>query len=118
LIGSRVYLENKGDCIVEKIPVVSPAEIHRYAVEKGWWDNDRPVPELLCLIHSEISEALEGYRERIPEGEKGNLGEELADAVIRIWDMCDALGIDIINEIEKKHLFNLTRPYRHGNKRC
>lgn len=72
----------------------------------------------LCLIHAEISEALEGYRQNIPYEEKGSLPEELADAVIRIWDMCEYLGIDIASEVNKKHLFNKSRPYRHGNKKC
>lgn len=98
--------------------IVTPKEVHELAKEKGWWDNERKVPELLCLVHSEISEALEGYRNNIPDGEKGCLAEELADAVIRIWDMSEALGIDIAKEVNKKHEFNLTRPYRHGNKRC
>jgi NTP pyrophosphatase (non-canonical NTP hydrolase) len=103
---------------MKKVEIISPEEIHAYAKEKGWWDKDRPIPELLCLIHSEISEGLEGYRMNIPEGEKGCLSEELADAVIRIWDMCGALGIDIVGAVEKKHEYNLTRSYRHGNKRC
>jgi|ADurb_Ile_03_Slu_FD_contig_71_934200_length_4129_multi_2_in_0_out_0_7 NTP pyrophosphatase (non-canonical NTP hydrolase) len=98
--------------------IVSPKEVHDYAKEKGWWEHDRPVPELLCLIHSEISEALEAYRNNIPEGEKGCISEELADAVIRIWDMAEYLGIDIAEAVNKKHEYNLTRPYRHGNKKC
>lgn len=100
--------------------IVTPKEVHDLAIEKGWYDNStkREVPELLCLIHAEISEALEGYRQNIPYNEKGSLPEELADTVIRIWDMCEYLGIDIVKEINKKHEFNKTRPYRHGNKKC
>jgi NTP pyrophosphatase (non-canonical NTP hydrolase) len=103
---------------MKKIEIVSPEEIHSLAVEKGWWDQDRPIPELLCLLHSEISEALEAYRNKIPEGESGCLSEELSDLVIRIWDMCGALGIDISESVEKKHKYNMTRPYRHGGKTC
>jgi len=100
--------------------IVTPKEVHDLSIEKGWYDKTtkREVPELLCLIHSEISEALEAYRHDIPSTEKGNLGEELADAVIRIWDMCEHLKIDIVEEVNKKHEFNKTRPYRHGNKKC
>ncbi len=97
---------------------VGPEDVHKLAIEKGWYNFDRPIPELLCLIHAEISEALEGYRNNIQKGEKGWLGEELADAVIRIWDMCEFLGINIQDEINKKHEINKTRPYRHGNKKC
>lgn len=38
------------------------AEIHRNAVEHGWWEEDRSVYEVLALIHSEWSEALEEAR--------------------------------------------------------
>lgn len=98
--------------------IVTPEEVHKNAIEKGWWDKPIPIPELLCLIHSEVSEALEGYRNHKEEGEKGCLSEELADVVIRIWDMSEALGIDIAEAVNKKHKYNLTRLYRHGNKRC
>lgn len=100
--------------------IVNPSEVHKIAKEKGWYDNTtkREVPELLCLIHSEISEALEGYRKNLKEGEKGWIGEELADAVIRIWDMAEYLGIDIADEVNKKHEINKNRPYRHGGKKC
>ncbi len=85
-------------------------EIHALAVEKGWWEEERPIPELLCLIHSEVSEALEAYRERNHAG----VAEELADVVIRCLDMADGLHIDLEEEIACKHEFNKTRPYRHG----
>lgn len=98
--------------------IVTPKDVHQVAKDHGWWEQDRQVPELLCLIHSEISEALEGYRNNIPEGEKGCLSEELADAVIRIWDMCEYLGIDIAKAVNTKHWKNVERSYRHGNKRC
>jgi len=98
--------------------IITPKEIHQCAVDKGWWEEYRPVPELLCLLHSEVSEALEAYRNYIPEGEKGCLSEELADVVIRIWDMCEYFHIDIAEAVNKKYEVNLTRPYRHGGKRC
>ena len=98
--------------------VVSPLEIHELAIRKGWWNKRREVPELLCLIHSEVSEALEAYRNHIPEGEKGCLSEELADAVIRIFDMAEAMDIDIVKAVEKKHEYNKTREFRHGGKEC
>jgi len=92
-------------------------EIHKYAIDKGWWNEPRPIPELLCLMHSEISESLEAYRAGFPDT-WDNFKEELADLVIRVMDTCEALDIDLEKEINKKHQHNLTRPYRHGGKKC
>ncbi len=89
-------------------------EIHQCAKDHGWWETERNFPEMLCLIHSEISEALEGYI----KGDDENIKEELADAVIRILDLCEHMGFDLELEISKKHTYNLTRPYRHGGKKC
>ena len=88
--------------------------VHDNAKKHGWWDTQRNIPELLCLIHSEVSEALEAYRNDDVE----NLGEELADIVIRVLDMSEGLGYDLQDEIIKKHEYNKTREYRHGNKKC
>ena len=98
--------------------IIDTREIHQLAVDKGWYDVDRPIPELLCLLHSEISEALEAYRNHVPEGDKGCFSEEIADLIIRVWDMCGYLNIDIAEAVAKKHTTNQGRPYRHGNKRC
>ena len=89
-------------------------EVHRVAKEHGWWDTKRPIPELLCLMHSEISEAFEGYR----QGDEENFKEELADLAIRLLDMCHGLGVDLEEEIRRKNDINKCRLYRHGDKKC
>jgi NTP pyrophosphatase (non-canonical NTP hydrolase) len=89
-------------------------EIHKNAKAHGWWDCKRSIPELLCLIHSEVSEALEAYRKM----DWDNLAEELADIIIRVFDMAESLDIEIEKEILRKHEINKKRPYRHGGKKC
>lgn len=100
------------------IEIISPDIIHQLAKSKGWWEEGRKIPELLMLCVSELSEALEAYRNKIPYGQKGCFAEEIADTVIRLWDLSAALGIDIAWEVNKKHQINMERPYRHGGKVC
>ena len=45
---------------------------------------------------------------------KDTFEDELADAVIRICDLCGHLGIDLQKHIELKMLYNETRPHKHG----
>jgi len=100
-------------------------EIHANAVAKGWWAGVELGPEAiaakLCLVHSEVSEALEEIRDgnldRYFNGSKPEgFGIELADIVIRCLDLAAAMGIDLESEIETKMEYNRTRPYKHGGK--
>ncbi|TAN59148.1 hypothetical protein EPN16_07840 [bacterium] len=87
---------------------------HRIAREKGWWAGRRNDGELIALMHSELSEALEAMRKR---ASKGEIAEELADCCIRIFDFCGARNIDLQKAIREKMKKNALRPYRHGNKK-
>ena len=95
-------------------------DVHDTAVSKGWWDKDRNDGEMLCLMHSEISEALEAIRKGNPPDDKipqhSGAAAELADVVIRIMDTCRSRGWDVAGALLDKIAFNKTRAYKHGGK--
>ena len=95
-------------------------EVREINVANGWevpckedWDRPNRIPTLLALMHSEVSEALEGFR----AGDRENVAEEMADVVIRVLDFTGGLGIDLDKEIADKMAKNRKRGYRHGGKR-
>lgn len=112
-------------------------EIHEYAINKGFWDNQRETGTLLMLCVSELAEAMEADRnglyadlELIEKDKedfidfiwsfensiKDTFEDELADTIIRILDLCGAKGIDIEKHIELKMKYNTTRERMHGKK--
>jgi hypothetical protein len=92
---------------------------HRAALKGGWWHDpasgeqlQRNKGELLCLIHSEISEAMEGARKGIMDDHLPTrpLEEvELADAIIRICDYAGGFGLDVAAALEEKLAYNAQR---------
>lgn len=101
---------------------------HSLAAAAGWWTNIRTgqdlrvpnedgslrfnVPEKLCLIHSEISEGMEGHRknrmdDKLPH--RKMLEVELADAVIRAFDLAGAMGFSLGAAIAEKLEYNTQR---------
>ena len=93
---------------------------HDAAVRGGWYHDpktmeqiERNVPEMLCLIHSEVSEAMEGYRKDLPDDKlphRKMVIVELADAVIRIADLAGYLREDLGAAVTEKLVYNANRP--------
>jgi NTP pyrophosphatase (non-canonical NTP hydrolase) len=113
------------------------AEIHLVNKEKGFWDKERNIGEMLMLVNSELGEAMEahrkgksadwiGYQEAI-EGRalmskeeafehciKDSFEDEIADAVIRLLDLAAGLNINLDKHIEAKLAYNRSRDRFHG----
>ena len=95
---------------------------HGLAAHSGWWGgNGKPDPrdnpmcfsQKLCLIHSEVSEAMEGDRKSLPDDKlphRAMREVELADALIRIFDLAGAYKMDLAGAIVEKLAFNQRRP--------
>ncbi|MHA1287792.1 MAG: hypothetical protein ACTSPB_10360 [Candidatus Thorarchaeota archaeon] len=97
-------------------------EVHEIAVEKGWWDEPRTFAELVALMHCELSEALEAFRDGKPgatiiKGKPEGYIVELVDCMIRILDTLGHEGVDVDRIYQLKVKYNKTRSYRHGGKR-
>lgn len=98
---------------------------HQRAVAAGWWNcpitgepstpeyiQQTMVPQKLLLIHTEISEATEGHRKGIKDAhlpERDATEVELADALIRIFDLGGALGYDLGAAMAEKMAYNAQR---------
>ena len=86
--------------------------IHSWARRKGFWQSgeDRNDGEMIALMHSELSEALDAIRHGNPPDDKipefSGYEAELADCVIRIMAVASARGMHVVEAIVAKMAFN------------
>jgi hypothetical protein len=99
------------------------AIVHQTALDHGWWDKPREFGDIIALMHTELSEAYEKYREGhavqdwwFTEDKPEGVPIELVDVVIRILDFFGHEGLDLNTLVQIKDSYNGSRPYRHGDK--
>ena len=90
-----------------------------HEANKKWWVSletgepiQRNVGELLMLIVSECAEAMEGHRKGLNDDKlphRPMIEVELADALIRICDAAEGLGLDLPGAVAEKMAFNAVR---------
>lgn len=99
-------------------------------VKMGFYEKDVNIGEKLMLIVSELGEAMEAHRknvmcdksikldtltnEEFQAKVKDTFQDEIADAAIRILDLCGCLDLDLEGHMLAKMKYNRSRPYKHG----
>lgn len=99
--------------------------VQQTALEHGFVEPVCNVDQKLLLAVGELVEAQNDLRDghllnevyyEGPSGKPCGVVIELADCVIRIFNLAKELGLDIQEGIRLKAIYNDTRPYKHGKK--
>lgn len=92
---------------------------HSTATNAGWYLDpatgkpvERNFGEVVALMHSELSEALEAHRKNLMDDklpDRSGIEVEFADCIIRILDTAAAMGLDVPGAVIAKNRYNRTR---------
>lgn len=129
----NIHIDGYNKGVADLIHIYSLNElalaIHQVNIGKGFYSEPKNLGEMLALIHSEISEALEADRkdhysvcgtlakhlesggsftEGFEKYVKNTFEDEIADAIIRLLDLAKFKGIDIDWHIQQKLNYNMT----------
>lgn len=118
MIGTEKFLIRVAN-IINKIMDLNDLAQKVHKANIKWWqdiETGQPIKrnkgELIALMHSELSEALEGERKNLMDDKlphRKMVEVEMADTVIRILDYCAGFGLDIQGAFDEKMLYNSTR---------
>ncbi|MEE9481913.1 hypothetical protein [Methylobacterium ajmalii] len=121
---------------IAEAAAVLAAQCHGASLNAGWWKDkatgldliavvrnpQTPIERLLagaliaqklCLVHSETSEAMEGARKGLMDDKlphRPMIEVEIADGIIRFFDLGGAMALDVPGAIAEKMAFNAVRP--------
>lgn len=115
------------DSLATELEVMRPLEAMARAVaevnfDNKWFEDDRRFGEDMALLASEVSEALEAWRDGDhvtvvnEKGKPEGMPSELADVLIRLLDTVYRYNVDLDKEFWLKLKFNRTRGPKHGGK--
>lgn len=116
--GVEIDLDEQAEVWISQSINALVDDCHRASTDAGWWNGVDPftdkhvVPAKLALVHSEISEALEGHRKGLMDDklrDRPMIEVELADAIIRIFDLAGALKLDLGGAFVEKMIYNASR---------